>query len=78
MPYRATAAPGLMFLLALACPGCRSVGENWLNGMKHQYERAVQEMKADMAVLDSNNDVLDAFTPVEAKQLRAARADMGR
>jgi hypothetical protein len=46
--------------------------------MKHQYERAVQEMKADMAVLDSNNDGLDAFTPVEAKQLRAARADMGR
>jgi hypothetical protein len=46
--------------------------------MKHQYEQAVQEMKADMAVLDSNNDGLDAFAPVEAGQFRAVRADMNR
>ena len=78
MPCRTAPTPGLLFLLALACPGCRSVGDNWLNGMKHQYEQAVQEMKADMAVLDSNNDGLDAFAPVEAGQFRAVRADMNR
>jgi hypothetical protein len=35
-------------------------------------------MKADAAVLDSNDDGFDAFAPADAKHLRAARAEMER
>jgi hypothetical protein len=35
-------------------------------------------MKADAAILDSDDDGLDAFGSADAKHLRAARADMGR
>jgi hypothetical protein len=38
----------------------------------------VEEIKADMSIMDSDNDGLDAFSPSDAKILRAARAEMNR
>jgi hypothetical protein len=55
--------------------GCSSVG---IEKVRQQFRQAVQEMKADAAILDSDNDGLDAFGAADAKYLRAARADMER
>lgn len=57
-------------LLATCAAGCSSV--------RQQFRQAFREMKADAAVLDSNDDGLDAFAPADARQLRAARAEMER
>jgi hypothetical protein len=57
-------------LLAAFTGGCGTV--------RQHFRQAVQEMKADAAILDSNDDGLDAFAPADAKHLRAARADMSR
>lgn len=48
------------------------------NSVRQQFRQAVQEMKADAAVLDSGDDGLDAFGSADAKHLRAARAEMER
>lgn len=48
------------------------------NSVRQQFRQAVQEMKADASILDSENDGLDAFGDADAKQLRAARAEMER
>lgn len=50
--------------------GCSSTRE--------QFRQAFVEMKADLAVLDSGDDGLDAFGSADAKSLRAARAEMER
>jgi hypothetical protein len=63
-----------LFLLAALAAGCRGLGKDWLENAR----RVAQDMKADMAVLDSDDDGLDAFAPSDAKHLRAARAEMGR
>jgi hypothetical protein len=65
-------------LLATCQVGCSSLGGAWLESTKQHYRRALDEVKADMAVMDSDNDGLDAFPPGDAKYLRAARADMNR
>ena len=65
-------------LLAMCPVGCSSLGGGWLESTKRQYRRALDEIKADMAVMDSDHDGLDAFPPGDAKYLRAARADMNR
>ena len=57
-------------LLAACMAGCNSV--------RQQFTQAVQEMKADAAILDSDDDGLDAFGCADAKHLRAARAEMER
>lgn len=57
-------------VLAVLAAGCNSV--------RPEFRRAFQEMKADAAILDSDDDGLDAFGSADAKHLRAARADMGR
>lgn len=68
-------------LLVAACfvaaftVGCSSVG---ITNVRQQFRQAFQEMKADAAVMDSNDDGLDAFGSADAKHLRAARAEMGR
>ena len=56
------------YVLAAFTAGCSSV--------QHQFRQAVQEMKADAAILDSDDDGLDAFGSADAKHLRAARAEM--
>lgn len=56
--------------LASVTIGCSFVGQ--------QFRQAVQEMKADAAILDSDNDGLDAFGSADSKHLRAARAEMER
>ena len=65
-------------VLAVFTAGCSSLGGAWLENARQQCVQAVEGMKADMAVLDSDDDGLDAFAPSDAKQLRAARADMNR
>ena len=57
-------------VLAIFMVGC--------NSMRQQFRQTVEEMKADAAVLDSNDDGLDAFGSADAKHLRAARAEMER
>ena len=57
-------------VLAVLAAGCNSV--------RQQFRQAVEEMKADAAILDSNDDGLDAFGSADAKHLRAARAEMER
>jgi hypothetical protein len=76
MTCRYTLAASLV--LAVSVAGRSSLGGAWRENARQQYAHAVESMKADMAVLDSHDDGLDAFTPVEAKQLRAARADLNR
>jgi len=75
MPCRYAAAA---ILLAICPAGCSSLGGAWFESTKQQYRRALDEVKADMAVMDSDNDGLDAFPPGDAKYMRAARADMNR
>lgn len=65
-------------VLAVVTSGCNSLSGAWLEKARQQYAQVVEGMKADMAVLDSDDDGLDAFAPDDAKYLRAARADMGR
>lgn len=57
-------------VLAVSAAGCSSV--------RQQFRQAVEEMKADAAILDSDDDGLDAFGSADAKHLRAARADLER
>lgn len=57
-------------LLVTCAAGCNSV--------RQQFRQAVEEIKADISVLDSGDDGLDAFGSADAKQLRAARAEMKR
>jgi hypothetical protein len=59
-----------VYVLAIFTVGC--------NSMRQQFRQAVDEMKADAAVLDSNDDGLDAFGSADAKHLRAARVEMKR
>jgi hypothetical protein len=81
---RALGAAG--FVLAALTAGCNSVGGAWsgawgsagIEGARRQYRQAVEEIKADMSIMDSDNDGLDAFSPSDAKLLRAARAEMNR
>lgn len=57
--------------LLVTCPaGCNSV--------RQQFRQAVEDIKADISVLDAGDDGLDAFGSADAKQLRAARAEMER
>ena len=65
-------------VLAACLPGCSSLGGNWLETARQQYHQTIREMKADLAILDSEDDGFDAFGPTDAKHLRAARADMNR
>ncbi len=58
--------------------GCSSLGWDGLSGLKQQYRRAIEEMKADAAIMDSGDDGLDAFGPDDAKHLRNARAAFDR
>lgn len=72
-------APGMAaFVLVALTAGCNSLGGAWIEGVRQQYRRTVQEIQADTAILDSDNDGLDAFSPSDAKLLRAARAEMNR
>ncbi len=75
MRFRFAAAA---FALAAFTVGCNSPGGSWLKSTRQRCERVVDGMKADMSVLDSDDDGLDAFAPADAKHLRAARADMNR
>jgi hypothetical protein len=70
------AAVMVAFLAAIIGSGCTSLGRGWLEKAKLQCRQAMEEMRGDMAVLDSENDGLDAFSPADAKHLRAARAEM--
>lgn len=66
------------FVLAAAQAGCSSLGGAWFEATLQQCRQAVQEMKTDTAIWNSDDDGLDAFAPGDAKQLRAAWADMER
>ena len=61
-----------------ASTGCQSTLGGWATGMQRRYQQAVQEMKDDLSVLDSDHDGLDAFGPDAAEEMRAVRADMMR
>jgi hypothetical protein len=56
--------------------GCVSSHREWTDSVKRQWRQAVKEMKADAAVMDSDNDGLDAFGADDAKTMRAARSEM--
>jgi len=58
--------------------GCSSLGSDGLKGLKQQYRRAIEGMKADAAIMDSSNDGLDAFGSNDAAHLRNARAELER
>ena len=62
-------------LLAVCVLATFTVG---CNSMRQQFRQTVEEMEADAAVLDSNDDGLDAFGSADAKHMRAARAEMER
>ncbi len=76
MTYRYAFAA--LIVLAAFTAGCSSLGGAWLENARQQYTQAIEGMKADMAVLDSDDDGLDAFSPGDAKHLRAARAELGQ
>lgn len=66
----ARSLPVVVCVLAISAAGCGSV--------RQEFRRAFREMKADAAILDSDDDGLDAFGSADAKHLRAARAEMER
>jgi hypothetical protein len=68
----------LVAVVVAASTGCHSALGGWAAGVKRQYRQAMQEMKDDLSVLDSDHDGLDAFGPDAAKEMRAVRADMTR
>jgi hypothetical protein len=57
--------------------GCQAMS-SWSHGVQRQFERAADEIKEDLSVMDDDYDGLDAFGPDAAKEMRAARADMMR
>lgn len=61
----------------VAATGCQSLS-GWGQGVRRQFERAADEIKEDLSVMDDDYDGLDAFGPEAAKEMRAARADMMR
>lgn len=63
--------------LLVATAGCQTLS-SWGHGMRRQFERAGEEIKEDLSVLDDDYDGLDAFGPDAAEEMRAARADMMR
>ena len=65
-------------LVAGLSAGCVSSHREWTASLKRQWRQAFDEMKADAAVMASENDGLDAFGPDNAKTMRAARAEMKR
>lgn len=65
-------------IAAVMTAGCVSSTREWTASLKKQWRQTVEEMKADAAVMDSENDGLDAFSPDDAKTMRAARAEMKR
>lgn len=65
-------------IAAVLSAGCVSSTREWTASLKKQWQQAIEEMKADAAVMDSEHDGLDAFGPADAKIMRAARAEMTR
>ncbi len=63
-------------VLVASATGCQSALSGWAAGLQRQYQHAVEGMKEDLSVLDSDHDGLDAFGPEAAKEMRALRADM--
>jgi hypothetical protein len=61
----------------VASSGCQALS-GWGQGVRRQFERAADEIKEDLSVMDDDYDGLDAFGPEAAKEMRAARADMMR
>lgn len=68
----------IVCIAAAASAGCAAAGRDWLETTRGQFKTAVQEIKADLSVLDSDDDGLDAFAPADANHLRSARAEMNR
>jgi len=48
----------------------------WVDAFARQYRQAVEGIRSDLAVLDSDDDGLDQFGPVAAREMRSARAEM--
>lgn len=48
----------------------------WLAGIRRQVRQAVEEIRADVAVLD--DDGLDGFGPAAAREIRSMRAELQR
>ncbi len=61
----------------VAATGCQAIS-GWGQGVRRQFERAAEEIKEDLSVMDDDYDGLDAFGPEAAEEMRAARADMMR
>ena len=75
--------------LAGTCSGCAALApgvdassggtdSRMLASLKRQYARAVEGIKDDLKALDSDDDGLDAFGPVAAREMRSMRADLDR
>lgn len=62
-------------VLAASAAGCNSVG---IENVRQQFRQAVQEMRDDASILDSDGDGLDAFGATAAKHLLDRRAGMER
>jgi len=84
-------AAATVLLAAATASGCATIASarnpslvdappapGWLAGIRRQSQQALAEMKSDLSVMDSNNDGLDMFGPVAAREMRSARADMKR
>gem|GEM_PF-2959500 len=65
-------------MLAGPASGCRWLRTGWGESAKQQYQQAVEGVKADLSVLDSEHDGFDAFGQADARHLRAARAEMAQ
>lgn len=74
--------------LAGTCCGCAAISPDdatadgresrMLASFKRQYARAVEGIKEDLRPLDSDDDGLDGFGPVAAREMRSMRADLAR
>lgn len=73
-------------VVVLLVGGCAAIGPpeqgpresavgSWISGLGRQYRRVYREIGADLSAFDSDDDGLETFGPVAAREMRSLRAE---
>lgn len=53
-------------------------GSAFVAGLRREWARAAEGIRSDLKALDSDDDGLDGFGPVAAREMRSMRAELPR